>query len=58
MSLCMLSFFCFSALSAQTGKWKAYLSYYEPKEVEAAGGNMLYVLASKGLYAYNKKDHK
>lgn len=41
---------------SQTGQWRAYLSYHEPTEIEAAGGNTLYVLASKGLYAYNKAD--
>lgn len=43
-------------IAAQTGKWKSYLSYYEPTEIEEAAGNMLYVLASKGLYAYDKDD--
>lgn len=38
---------------AQT--WKAYLSYYEPTEIEQAG-SMLYVLASNGLYSYNQSD--
>ena len=43
--------------NSQTGKWKSYLSYDEPTEIEEASGNMLYVLASNGLYAYNKNDH-
>ncbi|WP_276893201.1 two-component regulator propeller domain-containing protein [Hallella bergensis] len=43
--------------NSQTGKWKSYLSYDEPTEIEEANGNMLYVLASNGLYAYNKNDH-
>lgn len=42
--------------SAQTSKWKSYLSYYEPTEIETAPGNMLYVLASNGLYSYDKDD--
>lgn len=33
------------------------MSYYEPTEIEEAGQNMLYVLASNGLYSYNKNDH-
>lgn len=41
---------------AQVGQWKAYPSYYEPTEVAEASGNMLYVLASKGLYSYNQND--
>ncbi len=43
-------------VAAQTGQWKAYLSYYAPTEIEQASGNMLYVLASKGLYSYDKDD--
>jgi hypothetical protein len=46
-----------SNVNSQIGQWKSYLSYYEPTEIEEAGGNMLYVLASNGLYSYNKKDH-
>lgn len=41
---------------AQTGQWKSYLSYYEPTEIEKAPGNMLYVLASNGLYSYDEDD--
>lgn len=48
--------FCPSAASAQVGKWNAYLSYHEPTAIEEAGGNMLYVLASKGLYSYDRDD--
>lgn len=43
--------------NSQTGKWKSYLSYDQPTEIEEASGNILYVLASKGLYSYNKNDH-
>ncbi len=42
---------------SQTSLWKSYLSYYEPTEIEEADGNILYVLASNGLYSYNKNDH-
>lgn len=44
-------------LNAATGTWKAYLSYHDVQNVEKASGNILYVLASNGLYAYNTKDH-
>lgn len=47
--------FSYSITFAQT--WKAYLAYYEPTEIEQAAGNMLYVLASNGLYSYNQNDH-
>lgn len=42
--------------SAQDTKWKAHLSYYEPTEIEEAPGNMLYILASQGLYSYDRDD--
>ena len=41
---------------AHANLWKAYLSYYEPTEIEQAGSNMLYVLASGALYSYNRND--
>lgn len=41
---------------AQTGTWKAYLSYYEPTEIVEAGDHIIYVLASGGLYSYNRTD--
>lgn len=47
---------CMAGGYAQVGQWKAYPSYYEPTEVAEASGNMLYVLASKGLYSYNQND--
>lgn len=37
------------------GTWKAYLAYNDITEVEEAG-NVIYVLASKNLYAYNTND--
>lgn len=44
-----------SLLHAQ---WKAYLSYYEPTEIERAGDGTLYVLASGGVYSYNPTDQQ
>lgn len=45
-----------SMLADGVGTWKNYLSYYEPTEIEKGSGNMLYVLASNGLYTYNTND--
>ena len=39
----------------QIGSWRNYLSYAEPKEIQAAG-NDLFVLASGSLYQYNQND--
>lgn len=39
-------------------QWKAYLSYYEPTDIEQANDGTLYVLASGGLYSYNPKNHQ
>lgn len=46
---------CSLTINAQ---WKAYLSYYEPTEIEQAGDGTLYVLASGGLFSYNPKDQE
>ena len=46
----------FSAAQAQTGTWKAYISYYEPQQIVKAGANTLFVRASNGLYSYNLTD--
>lgn len=43
------------ALQAQTGTWRAYLSYAEPQQIIKAG-QRLYVRASNDLYSYNLKD--
>lgn len=43
---------------AAPAQWKAYLSYYEPTEIEQAAGNTFYVLASGGLYSYNTTDRQ
>lgn len=39
-------------------QWKAYLSYYEPTEIEQTPDGMLYVLASGGLFSYNPQDQE
>ena len=50
----LLSLFVLN-MHAQTGTWKTYLAYADVTEIEQAG-NMLYVLASSDLYAYNTND--
>ena len=53
-----LAFFFLSIpLAFADGLWKAYMAYAEPTEIEQASGNIVYVLASNGLYAYNQTDH-
>lgn len=37
-------------------QWKAYLAYNDPTEIERASGNLIYVLASEGLYSYDTSD--
>lgn len=46
--LCQLSF-------AQIGTWHNYLSYSDIQQIQAAGDD-LFVMASNGLYQYNKND--
>ncbi len=41
--------------AASIGTWKSYLSYHDITEIERAG-DVLFVLASKNLYAYNTAD--
>ena len=41
--------------TAQIGTWRNYLAYYDVQQIQAAGDE-LFVLASNGLYKYNKKD--
>lgn len=41
-----------------SAQWKAYLSYYEPTEIEQANDGTLYVLASGGIYSYNPSDQQ
>ena len=45
-----------SPARAQTGTWKAYMSYYEPQQIVKAGSHTLFVRASNGLYSYNLND--
>ena len=45
-----------SPAKAQTGTWKAYMSYYEPQQIVKAGSHTLFVRASNGLYSYNLND--
>jgi ligand-binding sensor domain-containing protein len=40
---------------AQIGTWRNYLAYYDVQQIQAAGDE-LFVMASNGLYKYNKKD--
>lgn len=42
-------------IHAQTGTWRAYMSYYEPQQI-VKSGSQLYVRASNGLYSYNLND--
>ena len=56
--ICSLFFLFFSLLpshSASIGSWKAYMAYTDITEIEQAG-DVLYVLASKNLYAYDRSD--
>lgn len=52
--LCMIAFMAFAMETH--AQWKAYLSYYEPTEIEQTPDGMLYVLASGGLFSYNPQD--
>lgn len=52
--LCMIALMAFAMETH--AQWKAYLSYYEPKEIEQTPDGMLYVLASGGLFSYNPQD--
>lgn len=56
IALLIILLWCSHAAVAQNGLWKAYLSYYEPTEIEKASGNTIFVLASGGLYSYNQND--
>lgn len=51
----LLLFCSLLSITAQVGSWKAFPSYYEPQQI-VKGDNMLYVLASNGLYSYNLTD--
>lgn len=47
--------FIFLPASAQIGSWRNYLSYHDVQQIQAAGDD-LFVMASNGLYQYNKLD--
>ena len=52
----LLSCFIYFEVSiAQVGTWRNYLAYAEPQQIQSAG-TQLFVLASGGLYLYNKQD--
>ena len=51
----LLSIVNYQLSIAQIGSWRNYLSYAEPKQIQAAGNN-LFVLASGNLYQYNQND--
>ena len=54
--LCMIALMAFAMETH--AQWKAYLSYYEPKEIEQANDGMIYVLASGGLFSYSTQDQE
>ena len=47
--------FTFLPLHAQVGTWRNHLAYHDVQQIQAAG-NELFVMASNGLYQYNKAD--
>lgn len=54
-SICATMLATLVALPANA-QWKSYLAYSEPTEIERASGNVIYVLASEGLYSYDTSD--
>jgi streptogramin lyase len=52
----LLSLISIQLSMAQIGSWRNYLSYHDIQQIQAAG-NDLFVLASNGLYQYNRQDH-
>ena len=54
-SICITMLSSLVSLPANA-QWKSYLAYSEPTEIERASGNMIYVLASEGLYSYDTSD--
>ena len=48
--------FTFLPLHAQIGTWRNYLSYHNIQQIREAGSDDIFVLASNGLYQYNKTD--
>lgn len=54
-SICITMLSTLVSLPANA-QWKSYLAYSEPTEIERASGNVIYVLASEGLYSYDTSD--
>ncbi len=44
------------ATAGGVGTWRNYLAYSNITEIEQGSGNIIFVLASNGLYSYNTKD--
>lgn len=42
--------------TAQIGTWRNYLAYHDIQQIQATSGDDIFVLASNGLYQYNKAD--
>jgi len=53
--LFFIFYFLFSPIRAQIGTWHNHLAYYDIQQIQAAGDD-IFVLASNGLYQYNKND--
>ena len=53
--LFFISYFLFLPVRAQVGTWRSYLAYHEVQQIQDAGSD-LFVMASNGLYQYNKTD--
>lgn len=51
----LLAIICCHLSKAQVGTWRNYLSYHEIQQIQAAGDD-IFVMASNGLYQYNKQD--
>lgn len=51
----LFTIFNFQLSVSQVGTWRNYLAYSEVQDIQEAG-NYLFVLASNGLYQYNKND--
>jgi len=56
MFLFFIFYFLFSPVRAQIGTWRNYLAYSDIQQIRAAGNDYLFVLASNGLYQYNRQD--
>ena len=51
----LLTIACSQLSLAQVGTWHNYLAYHDVQQIQEAG-NDIFVLASNGLYQYNKND--